>query len=712
MLTRSCCFTQDIANYTGEWPQHVFMAMGGAEFSGVRGGKGKENDAYLTKYAENLGAMLTEQGLGPDRLHWEVEQSATHTESAWARRLPQAMKFLLGHWWQPLLAQRHADDLFFTTPRRLKCGQPGVLLFDKSKSTPLQGLNAQEGLQLVAGFNGWDSKLGNLKLSMSQSSTQLAGESHAANPAGSLGVTGSDWWVVPLGLISATAYEVNFVFSNGSETVWDNNDSADFYIPVRQMDGSMANATACQTSGESNSSLCVLQQAAAMADANADMEAGRNRHKKYFTMPPTPIAGAPATFYINRAKLGWGLAGSPNIRMRLGFNNWELGVLEESLKPTNLWREHGIDWWGVKIQIPEGASGCAFVITDGVGGWDNNDGHDYLVPVQQHASSSSSSSSSENGSSNGHATAIGATARKLARTIASREGVEHAGGRLEILELEKREGKGKSRWWDERRLRVWTPPGFNVENPPPGGWPVLYFVDGQNIFEDWLAHQGVSWKIGYTAAHLIGLGRLPPFLIVGIDSAGPMRSYNYLPFPPGTGEGGFRGDAERWPGGGADAFLQRVVDEIVPLMHQEFAVSVDPSRVAFGGGSFGGVCSMMAAMQYPHVFGAVLAESPSLWVGEGRFLGELASHSGRLPERLCMGAGTREYSATRDHDRDDVDALLLHYYCEAARLLGEKGLRGNRLKFQVEEGAGHHELAWQWRLTGMLEFLLSPWWDL
>ena len=31
------------------------------------------------------------------------------------------------------------------------------------------------------------------------------------------------------------------------------------------------------------------------------------------------------------------------------------------------------------------------------------------------------------------------------------------------------------------------------------------------------------------------------------------------------------------------------------------------------------------------------------------------------------------------------------------------------LMFQVEDGAGHHELAWQWRLTGALKFLLGPW---
>lgn len=39
--------------------------------------------------------------------------------------------------------------------------------------------------------------------------------------------------------------------------------------------------------------------------------------------------------------------------------------------------------------------------------------------------------------------------------------------------------------------------------------------------------------------------------------------------------------------------------------------------------------------------------------------------------------------------RDDVDALLLHYYCEAARALEAGGMRGGqRLLFQV--GALNH----------------------
>ncbi len=48
--------------------------------------------------------------------------------------------------------------------------------------------------------------------------------------------------------------------------------------------------------------------------------------------------------------------------------------------------------------------------------------------------------------------------------------------------------------------------------------------------------QGVSWNVAHTAAHLIGSGAVPPFVVVAVDSAGAMRSRNYLPYAPGTGE--------------------------------------------------------------------------------------------------------------------------------------------------------------------------------
>lgn len=60
-------------------------------------------------------------------------------------------------------------------------------------------------------------------------------------------------------------------------------------------------------------------------------------------------------------------------------------------------------------------------------------------------------------------------------------------------------------------LRVWTPPGYSKENAPPGGWPILYMNDGQNMFEDWIAHQ-VSLDCGLQNVQFVGVSTLqgPP----------------------------------------------------------------------------------------------------------------------------------------------------------------------------------------------------------
>jgi hypothetical protein len=69
---------------------------------------------------------------------------------------------------------------------------------------------------------------------------------------------------------------------------------------------------------------------------------------------------------------------------------------------------------------------------------------------------------------------------------------------------------------------------------PRGGYPVVYLNDGQNLFVDGLAFGGMSWRAGYAASCLIANGRLPPFIIVGIDNRGVKRGFapsSPLPFP-------------------------------------------------------------------------------------------------------------------------------------------------------------------------------------
>ncbi len=118
------------------------------------------------------------------------------------------------------------------------------------------------------------------------------------------------------------------------------------------------------------------------------------------------------------------------------------------------------------------------------------------------------------------------------------------------------------------------------------------------------------------------------------------RSYDYLPYPPGIADG-FRLDAEKWPGGGVDSYLQAVVQEILPYTEKAYGVSTDPALRVFGGSSFGGICALCCAVRHPGVFGGLLVESPSLWFGEERMLrNELPAYGGPWPQRMYLAMGT------------------------------------------------------------------------
>ena len=57
---------------------------------------------------------------------------------------------------------------------------------------------------------------------------------------------------------------------------------------------------------------------------------------------------------------------------------------------------------------------------------------------------------------------------------------------------------------------------------------------------DWPSLSGSSWDVAATAAAAITSGKLPPFVVVGIDHSGDMRGRDYTPYKPGSGPGGFR----------------------------------------------------------------------------------------------------------------------------------------------------------------------------
>jgi predicted alpha/beta superfamily hydrolase len=73
------------------WPERVFLATGTAE-----AGR-KDKDQSMVDDVRELAAILRRAGLDESRLKLVVDEGATHHESAWARRFPEALTFLFGN---------------------------------------------------------------------------------------------------------------------------------------------------------------------------------------------------------------------------------------------------------------------------------------------------------------------------------------------------------------------------------------------------------------------------------------------------------------------------------------------------------------------------------------------------------------------------------------------------------------------------------------
>lgn len=223
-------------------------------------------------------------------------------------------------------------------------------------------------------------------------------------------------------------------------------------------------------------------------------------------------------------------------------------------------------------------------------------------------------------------------------------------------------------------------------------FPVLYLNDGQNLFDTSRAFGGVAWNVRETVNRLVRRGRIPPIIVVGIDHGGAERSREYLPVEDE------RNPDARNPRG--RQYAQFLRNEVMPFVERTYPAARGAANTGLGGSSYGAVAALYTSLVHPGVFGRLLLESPSLYVGN-QFLLRKARSATRWPSRIYLGVGTRETSRA-DWNEETVENVR-----RFEAILRGRGFGPRRLKVVVEEGATHSEGAWAGRLDGALTFLFG-----
>ncbi|UED69086.1 MULTISPECIES: alpha/beta hydrolase [Brevibacillus] len=217
--------------------------------------------------------------------------------------------------------------------------------------------------------------------------------------------------------------------------------------------------------------------------------------------------------------------------------------------------------------------------------------------------------------------------------------------------------------------------GNPADEAPPGGYAVIYALDGDALFQ--------------TLAEAVKLQtRKPkgfdPILVVGIgypsrepfDVERRCRDFTMHVDEASLPE---RPDGRPWPPHGeADHFLDFLEFELMPAIAKEWPI--DPNRQLLVGHSLGGLFALHALFTRPQLFTHYVAGSPSVWWANNEVLKEMqkfkAGWQGEYQRQLLLTIGA-----------DELEDMLEGAEEVAAGMatLAEQGLHLEWIKFTGED---------------------------
>ena len=225
----------------------------------------------------------------------------------------------------------------------------------------------------------------------------------------------------------------------------------------------------------------------------------------------------------------------------------------------------------------------------------------------------------------------------------------------------------------ERTLRVYLPRGYT--NCEGCRYPVVYFMDGQNVFDAATSYVG-EWGADETLDDLLEKHDLA-VIAVGVDHGGEARMqelsvWENPEFRPAKGE----------------AFLADLVGAVKPAIDARYRTRPAAASTTIVGSSMGGLMAHAAVLRRPDVFGGAIIFSPSYW-----FSPAIAEETGRTP--LKPGQYALIYAGGKDSESMLPKARAMFETLSVQS-------PSTRLNFLEDPNGEHNEGAWRTALPTAL----------
>jgi enterochelin esterase-like enzyme len=268
----------------------------------------------------------------------------------------------------------------------------------------------------------------------------------------------------------------------------------------------------------------------------------------------------------------------------------------------------------------------------------------------------------------------------------------------------------KSNFVEPRNVDVWLPDGYSSNE----GYAVIYMHDGQMLFDATNTWNNMEWCVDETLAKLHNNKEIRECIIVAIWNISAKRYADYFPekiikeIPEPVRSTILSKQINGKPDG--DNYLKFIVQELKPFIDRTYSTLPDESNTFIVGSSMGGLISLYAICEYPHVFGGAACLSMHSPVASFKLINDQTDSAvaSKFRDYLSIhlpDANTRKIYF--DYGDQGEDALYKPYQNAIDEIMRKKGYTAKYWQTQFFPGENHSEKSWAKRLHISLLFLLE-----
>ncbi|MGC6431671.1 MAG: alpha/beta hydrolase [Jejuia sp.] len=266
-----------------------------------------------------------------------------------------------------------------------------------------------------------------------------------------------------------------------------------------------------------------------------------------------------------------------------------------------------------------------------------------------------------------------------------------------------------SKYITPRPVDVWVPQDYSKDKK----YAVLYMHDGQMLFDSLSTWNKQEWMVDEWAAKLMKEGKTKDFIAVAIHNIAelrwqdlfPQKAFLNLSEPEKELINQQKNHIKQGNKLNGDNYLKFLVEELRPIVNNEFSVFSNKENTFIMGSSMGGLMSMYAICEYPNIFSGAACLSTH-WPGAQPI------DNNPLPRAILKYMennlpNSNNHKIYFDYGTKTLDMYYPRYAPTVTQILMYKGYGKSNFRNIKFEGADHSENSWNQRLDIPLTFLLA-----